>query len=196
MLKDKRIVLIPILSLALFFIIFILYALFTKPEKKPLPQPYRQEQWEQAESSESPEPSETTSDKEVFWFIEFTAKNQKTTAYTEESYAPKAASGNNYRLGTVAVHPLYPLQYGGSAIKPLIPFGTIIYLQEPIEVHGQWYDALVVNDTGDVNYRLWSNSPYWLDVYIGTANSYNRKAAQSYGIKAVDYTWYEPWIEN
>lgn len=183
MLKDNRIILIPVSVIASFFIIFIFFAIFPKPANKPFPKPFMQDQ------------SQLTKKEQVYWFIEFSAKNQKSTAYTDESYAPQAASGNNYRLGTVAVHPLYPLQYGGSALKSIIPFGTTIYLQEPIEIHDQWYDSFVVNDTGDVNYRLWGDSPYWLDVYIGKGNNYNIKAAGSYGIKSVNYTWYEPWLE-
>lgn len=183
MLFDKRLISIPIIGFAIFLLAFLFYS-FNKPqpELKPIPN--------------TPETNEEISDQPTYWFVQFSVKNQKSTAYTEETYAPLAASGKSYKMGTVAVHPNYPLYNGGNALKPVIPFGTTIYLDNPIKIHDKTYNSLIINDTGDVNYRLWRNYPYWIDIYMGNNTSFNRKAADIYGIKSVNYHWYEPWPEN
>lgn len=132
-------------------------------------------------------------EKEGKWYVQFAVKNQKSTAYTEESGAPVAASGKEYCIGGIAVHPRYPVNSGGDPLEPLLPFGTIIYLEKPIKIQGQEFTYLKVIDTGDVNYRLWSAHPYWFDVYHGTGNYYNNKDARDYGVPLVNYSWYEEW---
>jgi hypothetical protein len=127
------------------------------------------------------------------WYVRFSVKRQKTTAYVEETNAPLAASGQTYFTGGIAVHPRYPVQSGGDPVEPLLPFNTVIYLEKPIVIQGQKYTSLTVMDTGDVNYRLWNSYPYWFDVYFGPANYYNIKEAQAYGTPLVDYYWYEEW---
>lgn len=131
--------------------------------------------------------------KEGSWYIQFSVKNQKSTAYTENSGAPLSASGKEYFIGSIAVHPRYPVNSGGNPLEPLLPFGTEIHLEKPIKVQGQEYKTFKVIDTGDVNYRLWPNHPYWFDVYYGTGNYYNTKDANDYGVPLVNYTWYEKW---
>lgn len=127
------------------------------------------------------------------WYVRFTAKEQKSTAYTEEANAPKPANGESYFPGGIAVHPRYPVQSGGEPRQPILPFGTEIHLMEPIKVQGQEYSSLTVIDTGDVNYGLWSAYPYWFDVYFGTNNYYNNKDASDYGVPLKSYYWYEEW---
>jgi hypothetical protein len=127
------------------------------------------------------------------WYIKFSVNQQKSTAYTEASAAPVASSGKSYYFGGVAVHPRYPLQYGGKATTPIIPFGTEIFLNKPINVQGEERQSLVVIDTGDVNYGLWPGHPYWFDIYWGNTNYYNDKDARKYGAHLTDYYWYEPW---
>lgn len=163
------VVVIGIILIALFFLII--------PKKSP---------------QRSPRPVQPV-DKDSQWYIQFSVKNQKSTAYTEESGAPVAANGKSYFIGGIAVHPRYPVNSGGKPREPLIPFGTEIYLEKPIKVQGQEFTTLKVMDTGDVNYLLWPDYPYWFDIYSGTGNYYNTKDAKDYGAPLVNYTWYEKW---
>lgn len=127
------------------------------------------------------------------WYIKFSVENQQATAYVGESYRPIAASGEVCFIGGLAMHPLYPLNKGGNPLEPVIPFGTTLYLEEPILVQGQEYKSFQVMDTGDVYYGLWRDSPYWLDIYFGTANYYNRQDAKAFGTQRVNYYWIEKW---
>ncbi len=127
------------------------------------------------------------------WYVRFSVKDQRSTAYTEESGAPKAANGQPYFLGGIAVHPRYPINDGGSPLQPILPFGTVIFLETPVTIQGQEYDSLTVMDTGDVYYGLWPNYPYWIDIFHGTSNYYNVKEARDYGIPLTNYYWYEEW---
>lgn len=125
------------------------------------------------------------------WYLVVKAFNQASTAYTEPAGSPLTASARPYSIGSVAVHPRVP---GGSQVEPIIPFGTIIYLDNPkkITIQGQEFNAFTVLDTGDANWALWPDSPYWVDLYFGTSNYWNNKAASEYGMKRIDYHWYEP----
>lgn len=143
--------------------------------------------------SKKPDIVRPEKDQDLTWYIEFTVRDQKSTSYTEETGAPKAASGSHYFLGSGAVHPMYRLNFGGDPRKPIIPFGTVLYFDEPVLVHDKYYDQLIVNDTGDVYYGLWPASPYWVDVYYGASNSYNIRSAGKYGVKNISYKWYEKW---
>ncbi len=127
------------------------------------------------------------------WYVQFSAHKQRSTAYTEERGAPVAADGSAYFLGGIAVHPRYPANAGGDPRQPLIPFGTEIFLDEPVVVQGQKYNTLKVMDTGDINYSLWPGHPYWFDIYYGPADYNNNASAQKYGIPLTDYHWYEEW---
>jgi len=127
------------------------------------------------------------------WYIKFSVKDQRATAYVEEAYAPKAANGGNYFIGGTAMHPLYPINSGGDPLQAVIPFGTTLYLEEPLEVQGSEISSLQVMDTGDVYYGLWPEYPYWLDIYFGTANYYNRLDASNFGTQLVNYYWIEEW---
>jgi len=139
---------------------------------------------------QKPLPSQPEVTPQPEWYIQFTVKNQKITAYTESSTARRAASGQHYSQDGIAVHPIYP---GVDPRIPLIPFDTIIWLNEPIEIHGQTYDSFRVIDTGDIYYGLWGNKPYWFDIYYGTANYYNNKGAREFGVQERDYNWVEKW---
>jgi len=132
-------------------------------------------------------------EEEVHWYIKFSVENQRATAYVEEAYAPVAANGQDYFIGGAAMHPLYPVNYGGSPLEPIIPFGTTLYLSEAIEVQGREYTSVQVMDTGDIYYGLWPESPYWLDIYFGTANYYNHLDARAFGTDEVSYYWFEEW---
>jgi len=127
------------------------------------------------------------------WYIQFSVKDQHSTAYTEEVGAPLAANGQPYYLGGIAVHPRYPIQYGGDPRTPLIPYGTVIYPEKPIKIQGDYYNALTVMDTGDVDYGLWENHPYWFDVYYGSGNYWANQSARSFGTPLTSYSWYEEW---
>lgn len=162
--------------LMLGFILYLYYA--TQPSRKPAP------------VEPTPQPPV---EQKFNWYMEFSVKQQKSTAYTEEPGAPVAANGKDYFIGGIAVHPRYPLRDGGDATVPIIPFGTVIYFDKPINVLGQDLSSMTVIDTGDVNYRLWSSYPYWFDIYWGSTNYYNNKSARDYGTDLVDYHWYERW---
>ncbi|MGE5423473.1 MAG: hypothetical protein ACM3QW_09430 [Ignavibacteriales bacterium] len=143
------------------------------------------------DKSESP-PRKPTPDRQVpQWYLINKASHQMSTAYVEPLGAPVSASARPYFLGSVAVHPKIP---GGSHLDPIIPFGTIIHLSDPqtLTIQGNTYNAFTVLDTGDANWSLWPDSPYWLDFYFGTDNYWNRKAASDYGKHFIDYYWYEP----
>jgi hypothetical protein len=146
-----------------------------------------------ASPAPKPEITERDNEEDYKWYVCFTAREQKTTAYTEEANAPRPANGGSYFPGGIAVHPRYPVQSGGDPLQPILPFGTKIHLMEPIKVQGQEYRSLTVIDTGDVNYGLWSAYPYWFDVYFGTNNYYNNKDANDYGVPLKSYYWYEEW---
>ncbi|NLB52434.1 MAG: hypothetical protein GX808_05795 [Syntrophomonadaceae bacterium] len=168
--NDKRILGIIISTvLILLFFVFSIVTKYNDPNQKP-------------ESQEKAK-----------WYIVFTAKSQRVTAYTAYSGATKAASGKDVFLGSVAVHPRVPRNQGGSVFEPVIPFGTRIYLKKPITVQGNNYDSFIVLDTGDVNYRLWKEYPYWIDVYWGTSNRYTVAEAHDFGIDLTDYFWIEEW---
>lgn len=183
MLRNARLLVIPILAIILFVLGFGLYHMQKssqpQPDKKPV----------QKKTADTPKKAEK-------WYIEFTAKDQKSTAYTEAANAPVSSAGEEYFIGSGAVHPRYPLNAGGEARSPIIPFGTTLYLHEPIDVQGEKYTQLIVNDTGDVYYGLWSSHPYWVDVYFGDTNYYNQQSASKAGVNAINYTWYESWPEE
>lgn len=139
----------------------------------------------------NPKPEVKNSEtKEGEWYVVFSVKDQKVTAYVDEATVSLSSSGRNYFTGAVAVHPIYS---GADPRKPIIPFGTTLYLDKPIMVQGQERTSFEVIDTGDVYYRLWSEYPYWFDVYFGTGNYYNRKDARDFGTDLVSYYWVEKW---
>ncbi len=174
MLENKKLLLIP-LAVLIIFLGSLFYYLNRDVEKR---------------TAKKPDIVRPKQDQDLSWYIEFTVRDQTFTAYTEESGAPLAASGSPYFIGSVAVHPLYA---DGNCRTPIIPFGTTIFLEHPITIHQQSYDRLVVNDTGDVYYRLWPSSPYWVDIYWGPSSSFNQQVADKYGIKSNSYSWYEKW---
>ncbi|MGE5391035.1 MAG: hypothetical protein ACM3PE_08210 [Deltaproteobacteria bacterium] len=145
------------------------------------------------ESSPQPAKKPLSKKQEPKWYIQFSVKDQHSTAYTEEAGAPLAANGQPYYLGGVAVHPRYPIQYGGDPRTPLLPFGTVIYPDKPIKIQGDYYNALTVMDTGDVDYGLWENHPYWFDVYYGSGNYWANQTARKFGTPLTSYSWYEEW---
>jgi 3D (Asp-Asp-Asp) domain-containing protein len=182
MVRDWRILLLPLIIVVAFITIFLIFQGRPKPEQKPAP------------PTDTVQPEEETSKIKPKWYVHFSVKGQKSTYYTEAAQAPASASAKGYFLGSGAVHPLYSLNAGGEARQPIIPFGSVLYLSEPVEILGNKYDSLVVNDTGDVNYRLWRQYPYWVDIYAGQTNYYTNKAAYKSGVKMIDYSWYQPWI--
>lgn len=145
------------------------------------------------DSSEQPAKKPLTKNQEAKWYIQFSVKDQHSTAYTEEAGAPLAANGQPYYFGGVAVHPRYPIQYGGDPRTPLLPYGTTIYPDKPIKIQGRYYSALSVMDTGDVDYALWENHPYWFDVYYGSGDWWATQDARKYGTPLTSYSWYEEW---
>lgn len=147
---------------------------------------YRQ----QHPAPQKPLPSQPETMREPEWYVQFTVKNQKITAYTSSSGVHLPASGQNLTQDGIAVHPIYP---GVDPRIPLIPFDTVIWLNEPIQIHGQTYDSFRVIDTGDIYYRLWGSTPYWFDIYYGSGNYYNNKGARDFGVKERDYSWVEKW---
>ncbi len=182
MVRDWRIFMLPLIILVLSIALFAVFLTNRKPETKPIPTPDIVE----------PDKKETST-VEPKWYVQFSVSGQKSTYYTESVYAPASASAKGYFIGSGAVHPLHPLNAGGEARTPVIPFGTKIYLSKPITVQGQTLDSLIVNDTGDVNYGLWRKYPYWIDVYAGHTNYYSNKEALKAGVDLIDYYWYQPW---
>lgn len=182
MIRDWRLLLPPLAIIMFLAISFTIFRMNYSPESKPIPGP------EQIE----PGP-EQTAPVEPTWYIRFTVANQKSTYYTESAQAPASASARGYFIGSGAVHPRYPLNAGGEARQPIIPFGTRLYLSEPIVVQGQELTSIVVNDTGDVYYGLWRKYPYWVDVYSGQTNYYTNLAAGKAGVDLISYHWYQPW---
>ena len=67
-------------------------------------------------------------DRKPQWYLVNRATNQVSTAYTELPGAPVSSSGRPYFIGGVAVHPKVP---GGNHLDPIIPFGTVIMLENP-----------------------------------------------------------------
>ncbi|CFW97582.1 Uncharacterized [Syntrophomonas zehnderi OL-4] len=176
--RNRSLWLIPLATLVVFLAAYLIYEVNRpQPAKKPAPT----QEFPQGESK---------------WYIQFSVKQQKATAYTEATSAPVSSAGKKYFIGSGAVHPRYPLNAGGEARSPIIPFGTIIYLSKPIEIAGQKHNSLVINDTGDVYYGLWPAHPYWVDIYHGSTNRYSVKSADQAGIRLIDYTWFEPWPEQ
>ncbi len=178
MIRDKRILILPLIIVAAFIGIYFIFQARPKPEPKPAPDLVQVDPGSQVQPK---------------WYVQFSVKGQKSTFYTETAQAPASAAAQGYFIGSGAVHPMYPLNAGGDALKPIIPFGTRIYLSQPITVQGQQLDSLVVNDTGDVYHGLWRKYPYWVDVYAGTANYYSNQAALESGVNLIGYYWYEPW---
>ncbi|HPF21153.1 MAG TPA: hypothetical protein PLC88_07410 [Syntrophomonas sp.] len=181
MVRNYRILMIPLIAVILFLTFYFIYS----GQKQSTPPPSRK-----------PAPGQQSEKPPGKWYVEFSVKQQKTTAYTEAANAPVSSAGRSYFIGSGAVHPRYPLQSGGEARSPIIPFGTILYLQEPVTIQGQTHTELTVNDTGDVYYGLWPAHPYWVDVYFGTTNYYNQQSASKAGVQMIDYKWYEPWPEK
>lgn len=140
--------------------------------------------------SEVPRKPDVEQKQEKQWYVRFSVRNQKATAYVDSARGQLASSGKVCHIGGVAVHPLRP---GIDPRNPIIPFDTIIYLDEPLEVQGRTMSAFSVIDTGDVVYGRYGGTPYWFDIYWGQSNYYNVKAASEFGIQNVSYHWYEPW---
>ncbi|MGI6467825.1 MAG: hypothetical protein GXZ09_02550 [Syntrophomonadaceae bacterium] len=126
---------------------------------------------------------------EAQWYVKFSVKDQKSTAYLNYSGA-LPSSGGRYYIGGVAVHPIYP---GADPRQPIIPYGTMIYLEQPVKVHGREMSAFTVIDTGDIYYGRYGSTPYWIDIYWGSGGYYGNLSATEFGIQTVDYYWYEPW---
>jgi hypothetical protein len=181
MIRDWRILLFTLMVIVLLVALLAVWQTKKMPEDKPVPVP------------ETVEPENKTSISEPKWYVQFSVAGQKSTYYTESAWAPASASAKGYFIGSGAVHPLYPLNAGGEAREPIIPFGTKLYLSQPLVVQGQPLEHLEVNDTGDVYYGLWRKYPYWVDVYAGQTNYYNNKAALESGVDLIDYYWYQPW---
>ncbi len=179
MLRDRLILIIP-------GVVLIALVLFYQYGHEKKPQPAKKPDITQQENSNQ-------SGQATTWYIKFSVKDQKSTAYTEEVGAPLASNGKTYFVGGAAVHPRYPLHEGGEARTPIIPFGTTLYLSKPVDILGTSYDQLIVADTGDVYYGLWRNYPYWVDVYHGRSYGYNLTQAGKYGVKPITYSWYEAW---
>lgn len=140
--------------------------------------------------AEAPQKPLVVEEPETQWYIRFYVQNQKTTAYVEPNLEQLASSGGGYYIGGVAVHPLKP---GSDPRNPIIPFGTMIYLDEPLQVQGREMSAFKVIDTGDVAYGRYGSTPYWFDIYWGQSDYYNVQEASKFGIKTVNFYWYEPW---
>lgn len=126
------------------------------------------------------------------WYLVNHATDQVSTAYTEFPGSPPSASGRPYFVGAVAVHPKIP---GGSHLDPIIPFGTVIMLENPksITIQGKTLNAFTVIDTGDANWSRFGDSPYWVDFYLGSSSYWNNLEALEYGKRSIDYYWYEPF---
>ncbi|NLO20800.1 MAG: hypothetical protein GX119_02210 [Syntrophomonadaceae bacterium] len=184
MLETRRLRLIILITALAILLIISATLIIANSRNKISPKPSR------PDSSEIESPRDLS---DVKWYIKFSVENQQATAYVEEAYAPVAANGHDYFIGGVAMHPLYPVNNGGSPLKPVIPFNTTLYLKEPILVQGQEYKSFQVMDTGDIYYGLWPGSPYWLDIYFGTANYYNTLDANAFGTPTVSYYWIEEW---
>ncbi len=178
MIRDRRLIVIPLLMILLFAGGFFLYKESRQANLPPVKKPV---------------PNKIVNQASPQWYIKFSVKKQKTTAYTEAATAPVSSAGKEYFIGSGAVHPRYPINAGGEARNPIIPFGTTLYLDEPLDILGQKHDTLVVNDTGDVYYGLWPAHPYWVDIYFGTSNNYNIKSANQAGVKLINYSWFERW---
>lgn len=123
------------------------------------------------------------------------ARQQAATAYTESPGSPPSASGKPYRLGLVAVHPNIP---GGNPLDPIIPFGTTIHLIDPtyLTVAGREFSSFEVADTGDVNWSLRGESPYWIDVYYGPTSSWTFQEASRHGVVKVDFYWFHVKLQD
>lgn len=142
---------------------------------------------------QKPEIIKPTPQKQGKWYVVFKVNGQRITAYTAYPGTNESSSGKKCFLGSVAVHPRVPRNQGGSVFEPVIPYETQIYLSNPIKIQGKNYNNFTVLDTGDVNYRLWQQYPYWIDVYWGTSSAYTLSEAQEFGIDLVDYFWVEEW---
>jgi len=171
--------LIAIIVIAAVILITLLWLLLSPPSPKPVPP--------------SPQPKVEKPLSEDYLIC--VARQQMTTGYTEAGSAPPGSSGQAYYVGSVAVHPRVATQWGGDPRNPIIPFGTRVHLLNPeaVKINDNWYDTLVVNDTGDTNLRLWSAYPYWLDLYFGPTNYWSDRTARDYGTHKVDYYWVEKW---
>jgi len=154
-----------------------------------------QGQPKQLKPMRSPQPPQPVKNETRKDYLICVARGQIATGYTEPSAGPPSASSRPYFIGSIAVHPLSSTAWGGDPRQPLIPFGTEIHLLNPrsLKVSGKWFDSLVVLDTGDVNYALWSNHPYWFDVYFGPTQYWTHLMARAFGTKKVDYYWVEEW---
>ncbi len=166
-----------LLAMALSVVIILVTLWFTMGRKPP------------AEVPQKPQTVPEERQAETDWYVKFSVKDQKSTAYLEYG-GVRPSSGGSYYIGGVAVHPIYP---GVDPRKPIIPYGTMIYLEEPITVQGREMSAFKVFDTGDIYYGRYGATPYWIDVFLGRGNYYSDRSAGEFGIKTVDYYWYEPW---
>lgn len=123
-----------------------------------------------------------------------TRTDQHATAYTSDA-GDLTASGLQYQVGYVAVHPIY----WGSDI-PVLPFGTIIYILEVKDTNGNYISdgitppgatdemyAFQVQDIGDRDRIL---SEYFIDFYWGIKTPETEQSAINFGLKKVDYTYF------
>lgn len=140
--------------------------------------------------------SPDTSQPSPLWVMAINvARQQSATAYTESPGSPPSASGKPYQLGSVAVHPRVP---GGDPLEPIIPFGTTIHLINPdhISVAGQEFSSFEVADTGDVNWSLRGESPFWIDIYYGPTSTWTFREASRHGVAKVDFYWFHIKLQD
>lgn len=116
-------------------------------------------------------------------------KAQPTTTYTGSPASGPSASGRPYYPGSVAVHPRTP---ESDPRDPIIPFGTRIHLLNPeyMTIQGQKFRSFEVVDTGDVNWSLHGESPYWIDIYYGPTSGWSYQHAANHGVRTANFYWF------
>ena len=108
-------------------------------------------------------------------------ENQSSTAYTAKP-GTQTASGKIPQVGMCAMHTYVTKKTGYSDAKT-IKLGTRIFLYQPVNIMGQNYSTLYVEDRGKGENR----TDYWIDVCFGLRSTTTDNAAKQYGIKTVSY---------
>ena len=109
---------------------------------------------------------------------------QDATAYVADSSALNA-SGKIPAIGMCTIQANVASKEDDTAIEK-IKLGTVLYMEESIDINGSPLSAFVVEGSGNAS----DHSKYGIDIYFGQNTESNVKFVTDYGVEKVNYYYY------